>query len=140
MVERAIAAAKLNAATAQSTEVEESKAVSPLKIIAYDTDADSVTIAKENADLNGVGSQISFHVGSISEITPTFDFIYANLTIDVILPMLPLLIEKAVDTLVLSGILIEQEGTIVTALTDAGVSSFSIERSGEWIAVTISDR
>jgi ribosomal protein L11 methyltransferase len=104
---------------------------------ACDTDTDSITIAKQNAELNGVGPEIDFQVGPISETTPVFDFVCANLTIDVILPILPLLLLKAAKALVLSGILIEQEETIVSALVAEGVKTFSIERLGEWIAITI---
>src|SRR5881394_3282439 len=37
----------------------------PLSIIACDTDADAITIAKENADLNGVAARIDFRVGTV---------------------------------------------------------------------------
>lgn len=105
-------------------------------ILACDTDEDAITIARENAKLNGV-DDIEFFAGSITDETPEFDLVCANLTIDVILPLLPLLITKARRALVLSGILVEQEAMIVSALTAMGMSNYSIERSGEWIAVTI---
>ncbi|HEX6123935.1 MAG TPA: 50S ribosomal protein L11 methyltransferase, partial [Pyrinomonadaceae bacterium] len=60
------------------------------KFLACDTDADSIKIAKENAELNGVSDTIGFEIGSITETTPVFDFVCANLTLDVILPHLPL--------------------------------------------------
>lgn len=107
------------------------------KFFACDTDADSIKIARENAELNGVGSMIEFQTGPISNDTPVFDFVCANLTIDVILPILTLLLEKAAKTLALSGILIEQEEMVITALVRNGIGDFSIERDGEWIAVTI---
>jgi ribosomal protein L11 methyltransferase len=105
-------------------------------ILACDTDEDAIGIARENAKLNGV-DDIEFIVGSITDETLEFDLVCANLTIDVILPLLPLLITKARRALVLSGILVEQEGMIVSELTAMGMSNSSIERSGEWIAVTI---
>lgn len=123
----AIAAAKLH---------ERSEPRTPNLILACDTDEDSIAIARENAKLNGVDN-IEFFAGSATEATPEFDFVCANLTIDVILPLLPLLIGKARRTLVLSGILVEQEAMIVSALTAMAMSNFSIERSGEWIAVII---
>jgi ribosomal protein L11 methyltransferase len=109
----------------------------PVKILAYDTDADSIKIARENAQANGVGDRIDFRLGPISGETPVFDFVCANLTLDVILPVLNLLLEKTRRTLVLSGILIEQEHSIVTALTAAGVRNLSIQRAGEWIAIIV---
>jgi ribosomal protein L11 methyltransferase len=101
---------------------------------ACDTDENSIRIARENAELNGVDG-INFFVGSISGETPQFDFVCANLTADVILPLLPLLIEKTKKTLVLSGILKEQEDLIVSEMQKFGIEKPKIECSGEWISV-----
>jgi len=103
---------------------------------ACDTDENSIKIARENAELNAVDG-IKFFVGSISDETPKFDFVCANLTADVILPLLPLLIEKTRKTLVLSGILKEQEDLIVSELQKCGIEKLKIERLGEWISVLI---
>jgi ribosomal protein L11 methyltransferase len=124
----AIAVAKL---TTENTEKE-------IKILACDTDVDSVDIAKENAILNGVGERIKFVHGPIGDDTPTFDFVCANLTIDVIDPLLPLLLAKAREQLVLSGILVEQKDIIASELQKFEISNFEIQTSGEWIAVIIS--
>lgn len=118
----AIAAAKLN--------------TTRTNIIACDTDADSITIARENARLNGVDS-INFHVGSIAFQTPVFDFVCANLTLDVIEPLLPLLIEKTGKTLVMSGILETQRSEIVRALSALGYVDAEIAVAGEWIGVVV---
>src|SRR4051812_21392485 len=61
-------------------------------ILACDTDADSIKIARENAVLNNVGENIEFADGPIDEATPKFDFVCANLTVDVIVPILSLLL------------------------------------------------
>jgi len=103
---------------------------------ACDTDENSIKIAKENAELNAVNG-INFFVGSISNETPQFDFVCANLTADVILPLLPLLIEKTKKTLVLSGILKEQEDLIVSELQKFGIEKPKIEYSGEWISIIV---
>jgi ribosomal protein L11 methylase PrmA len=87
--------------------------------------------------MNRVGDAIEFSIGSLSSDTSVFDFVCANLTLDVILPILPLLFEKAGKTLVLSGILTEQEGEIVSALTKLGVRDVEIARAGEWIRVVV---
>jgi ribosomal protein L11 methyltransferase len=121
----AIAAAKLNL----------SSQISDLKLVGVDTDVDSINIARENAELNGVS--IELNVGSISDDTPTADFVCANLTLDVIKPILSLLIAKAGKTLVLSGILAEQRGEIVGSLSELGVSDPIVSQAGEWICVVI---
>lgn len=102
-------------------------------ILAYETDADSVTIARENAAANGCG-HIQFVEGTIGTDTPKFDVTCANVTLDVILPMLALLIEKTRETLILSGILVDQEDEIASALNGR---EFRITRKGEWIAATV---
>ncbi len=153
----AIAAAKL---ATESTEKDEKRnQVSPknsvnsvAEIFGFDTDADSIKIAKENAVSNGVGERIAFVEGSIDDNTPSFDFVCANLTIDVIVPMLPMLLEKTGKLLLLSGILAEQQEIIAGELQKFQISNFKSESSnlksqisnfkfeikGEWIAVIIS--
>ena len=61
----------------------------------------------------------------------------ANLTLDVILPVLALLLTKASKTLLLSGILATQEPEIVSALADAGIADARVEHAGEWILVEV---
>ena len=106
-------------------------------IFACDTDADSIKIARENAVLNGVGNAITFGDGPIHDDTPHHDFTCANLTADVIVPILPLLIAKTKSTLLLSGILAEQEKLVTDELLKFQISKFQIEHCGEWISVLI---
>ena len=106
-------------------------------ILACDTDTDSIKIAKENAELNGVAEKIEFYVGTITAAAPLHDFVCANLTIDVILPILDLLIDRSERILLLSGILSDQESMIADALAERGISSFAVSRRGEWISVLI---
>ena len=103
---------------------------------ACDTDETSIEIAKENVELNGV-DEINLFVGSISEETPKFDFVCANLTADVILPLLPLLVEKARKKLVLSGILKKQENSITEKLRELQVTDFKVQTDGEWISILV---
>ena len=107
-------------------------------IYGCDTDADSVKLARENAELNGVADKIEFAHGPLAADSPVFAFTCANLTIDVILPILPLLLEKTSKTLVLSGILRDQEEMIISGLKELDAENFAVERSGEWISVTVS--
>lgn len=119
----AIAAAKL---AAENTE-----------IVGCDTDLDSIKIARDNATANGVGDILRFSVGSITSETQSFDFVAANLTLDVITPLLATLLERSRQLLLLSGILDEQEDAIVANLRNLQIKDFAIERSGEWISLLI---
>lgn len=129
----AIAAAMLALAKPDT----ERKSATVPAILACDTDADSVKIASENAALNRIDEYIEFREGSIDSRVPRFDFVCANLTADVILPLLPQLLSKTGRFLVLSGILAEQENSMVTALGGLGIENPSINRLGEWISVGV---
>ena len=123
----AVAAAKMNFRSE----------ISNLKLVAYDTDVDSVAIAKGNAEVNEVAELIEFSVGSISKETPIADFVCANLTLDVIAPLLPMLVDKARNVLVLSGILVEQRSEILKALGGLGVTDPDVNVDGEWLSVVV---
>ena len=107
------------------------------KILGIDVDKDSVDIARENAAANDVSDKIEFVQRTLDDGIPDFEFVCANLTLDVISPMLSKLIEKTQKTLVLSGILTEQEDSIVKELSCLGLKDQTIWRDGEWIAVLV---
>jgi ribosomal protein L11 methyltransferase len=133
----AIAAAKTLATENTEKEQKNISVPSVAKILACDTDVDSIKIARDNATANGVGDKIEFSIGSITSETSTFDFVCANLTLDVITPLLTLLVEKSRHTLLLSGILAELEDAITVELRNLQITNFGRERSGEWISILI---
>ncbi len=110
---------------------------SKFQISGCDTDEDSVTIAIENAEINNVADVCEFYIGSISEDSAEFDFVCANVTADVIIPMLPLLLAKSKKKLVLSGILVEQEQSVLDELAKFGITESKTEIDGEWISIFI---
>ncbi len=106
------------------------------RIVACDTDADAVAIARENATANNVSDAIEFHVGSVDDLTASADLVCANLTADVILLMLPSLLKVTCGRLILSGILDTQIDAITERLRECGVSGDSeILQDGEWVAL-----
>ena len=107
------------------------------RLTGCDLDAGSIDIARENAELNNVGGTIDFYVGSIKEDTEPADLVVANLTIDVIKPLLDLLLAKAKRSLMLSGVLVEQREELVSELEKRGMTEAEIRTSGEWIAAII---
>lgn len=110
-------------------------------IEACDTDADAVEIARENARLNNVAERISFRVGSVEETatTASADVVCANLTADVIVPLLPALLAATCGRLILSGILETQAGWVTERLHEQGVahSACEVVGDGEWIAIIV---
>jgi ribosomal protein L11 methyltransferase len=108
------------------------------RIEACDTDAEAVLIATENARLNGVAGQINFRTGTIDETaTASANLVCANLTADVILPLLPELLAATCGHLILSGILQEQVEQVAARLNELGISEFDLEMDNEWAALII---
>ncbi|MBA2341065.1 MAG: 50S ribosomal protein L11 methyltransferase [Pyrinomonadaceae bacterium] len=120
----AIAAARLNPAA---------------RIEACDTDAEAIEIARENALSNGVADRINFRAGTIDETIASSDCVCANLTADVIVPLLPALTSATCGRLILSGILDTQIDTVLGALRKLGYESARCEvvRDGEWASVVV---
>jgi ribosomal protein L11 methyltransferase len=107
------------------------------RVEARDIDADAVEIAKENAQLNGTGEQISFIVGSVDEQTASADFVCANLTAPVIVDLLPALLGVTCGTLVLSGILETQLDLVQARLAELSALAREMDQDGEWIALVV---
>lgn len=107
-------------------------------IEACDTDAEAVLIARENARFNDVAERISFRVGTVDNATASANMVCANLTADVILPLLPALIGATCGCLVLSGILDSQLDLVRSRLLELGITGpLEISADGEWIAITV---
>ncbi|HEX8559566.1 MAG TPA: 50S ribosomal protein L11 methyltransferase [Pyrinomonadaceae bacterium] len=107
------------------------------RVEACDTDALAVSVAEENARLNGVAGQIAFRVGTVDEMTASADLVCANLTADVILPLLPALLGATCGRLVLSGILDTQAAEVCARLVELGAAGYEVARDGEWVALTV---
>lgn len=107
------------------------------RVEACDTDDAAVTIARENAEANGVLDQIEFRVGSIDDATASADLVCANLTADVIVRIMRTLVGVTCGKLILSGILETQVEMVQAALHECGISEVEIEQDGEWVALII---
>jgi ribosomal protein L11 methyltransferase len=107
-------------------------------IEACDTDADAIEIARENARLNNVPERIIFSVGTLTDATPSAEVVCANLTADVIAPLLPALVGATCGRLILSGILDSQVAMIESGLQELGIHEpLEIATDGEWVAIII---
>ena len=105
-------------------------------ITAYDTDADAIEIARDNARQNDVAN-IDFRVGTVDETTPSANLVCANLTASVILELLPALVGASCGRLILSGILDTQLEMIEAGLQKLGINQFDVEQDGEWAAIIV---
>ncbi|HKS26375.1 MAG TPA: 50S ribosomal protein L11 methyltransferase [Pyrinomonadaceae bacterium] len=106
------------------------------RIEACDIDPQSVEIALENARLNHVADRISFRTGTVEDETASADLVCANLTADVIVPLLPRLVSVTCGRLILSGILETQTELVLRSLHELGVTQQpEITIKGEWVAI-----
>jgi ribosomal protein L11 methyltransferase len=114
------------------------KLFSSARIEACDTDAEAIAIARDNAAANNVLERIVFSAGSVDQSTASFDLVCANLTADVILALLPELLNVTCGRLILSGILNEQIEAIAARLHECGVSSsWEIVQDGDWACFVV---
>ena len=108
------------------------------RVEAFDIDAEAVAIAAENARLNNVAEQISFHAGTIDDSTQSADLVCANLTADVIVDLLPALLAVTCGRLVLSGILESQVNILLDRIRESGgPEPIEITNDGEWSAIIL---
>lgn len=122
-----IAAAKLGAA----------------RVVALDTDAVAVGVARENVDRNGVADVVHVAEGSLP-LSPTlpaaphaFDVVVANIIANVLVELADELasVLAAEGTLISSGILHEREEEVALAFAAAGLHLHERHREGDWVAL-----
>ena len=120
----AIAAAKLGAA----------------QVYAFDNDPVAVETAKINCQKNRVTHRISVFTGTIDTLGHTgFDVILANINRSVIVKILPKLVDKTNKpaTILLSGILDEEEKLVCSEISQLGLNISEIQHQDEWVAFVV---
>jgi ribosomal protein L11 methyltransferase len=115
--------------------------------LGVDVDAESVKNSRENADKNGIGEEFIIAQGSVTEVLEGgFAFRQAPLVVANILA--PIIIRLFGDgladlaepggTVVLSGILQEQEQKVLEAAQARGLVLSEREQMGDWVALSLS--
>jgi len=117
------------------------------KVLGVDIDEESVKNSRENADTNGVGDELMLGVGSVNEILEgKFAFKKAPLVVaNILAPVIVRLFDAGLADLieehgaiVLSGILFEQEQSVIEAGQAKGLRMNERRQSGDWVALTMS--
>ena len=106
------------------------------EIAAYDVDADSVTIARENAVKMLSPIRSRFFDGSIDDDVGVYDFVCANVTLDVISPISVCCL-KNLDACWCCQAFSPSKEQIVSQLDALKTKPPLVERDGEWISVVI---
>ena len=116
------------------------------KVLGVDIDEESVKNSRENADTNGVGAELILGVGSVSEILDgTFAFKQAPLVVaNILAPVIIRLFDAGLadliegnGSIVLSGILFEQEQNVIEAGQAQGLRLNERRQIGDWVALTM---
>ena len=117
------------------------------KVLGVDIDEESVRNSRENADTNEVGDGLILGVGSVEEILDgKFELKKAPLVVaNILAPILIRLFEAGMadliednGTIVLSGILQEQEQNVIEAGQAKGLKVNERTQVGDWVALTMS--
>ena len=114
--------------------------------LGVDIDAGSIENARENANANGVGEELILSVGSVEEIRrgkflmDRAPLVLANILAPVIIRLFEagladLLVQEG--TMILSGILQEQEGRVLEAGQRKGLRMNERRQMGDWVALTM---
>ena len=105
--------------------------------VAVDTDAEAVVVAARNLEINGVQAGIDVRHGELDAVDGRFDVVLANI-------LAPVLCDLAADlaahlrpggTLIVSGLLVDQEDDVRSALAGAGLQVRTRRSDGEWVAL-----
>jgi ribosomal protein L11 methyltransferase len=116
------------------------------KALGVDIDEGSIVNSRENAKTNGVGEELILGVGSVQEILDgKFAFKSAPLVVaNILAPVIVRLFEagmaglvEAGGVLILSGILFEQEESVIEAGQAQGLSLTGRRQMGDWVALSM---
>ena len=117
----ALAAAKLGAA----------------KVIACDLDPVAVSVARGNIAHSGLDEKISVQEGSIDAIPGQANLIIANIIADVILEILPTVVDRLVKGgyFLAGGITRERRDEVVDALKASDLTLVAEAKEGDWVSL-----
>jgi ribosomal protein L11 methyltransferase len=114
--------------------------------LGVDTDPEAIDNARENAAANGIGPELALGIGSVKEILDgrfplkRASLVGANILAGVIARLFEEGLTEVIDhggTIVLGGILEDQETTVVSAAENAGLHLSQRRRMGDWIALAM---
>jgi ribosomal protein L11 methyltransferase len=115
--------------------------------LGVDIDEESVKNSRENADTNEVGEELILGLGSVQEILDgKFEFKKAPLVVaNILAPVIVRLFDAGLADLIeengaiiLSGILFEQEQSVIEAGQAKGLRMNERRQMGDWVALTMS--
>jgi len=111
------------------------------RVLGLDIDPQAIATAGENARINGVSRQVDFSCSSLHPgvRSKRFDLAVANINSEVLLPSLQELkrVLKSKGHIILSGLLVDEEGLLRRSLSANGLLLFQLEQQGEWLSAVL---
>ncbi len=113
--------------------------------LGVDLDAQAIENARHNAQINGLGREMILEVGSVKDILEgrfalaSAPLVVVNILAPVIIRLLDEGLAKLVEpggSLILSGILLEQERSVAEAAQSRGLKTGERRQRGDWVALT----
>ena len=107
------------------------------RVEACDLDPVAAAAARENVMYNGLEGKISVQVGTIEALRGKAQLILANIITDVIVDILPQVVQRLVDggLFIASGIICERRDEVVEALEAAGLKLLEEDKEAEWVCL-----
>ena len=102
------------------------------RVVGVDNDPISVTLARENAALNGIAG-VELTDASLDRVEGRFDLVVANILANTLVEFAPELVRHTRDRLVLAGVLVHQEDEVREAFERASAVFAGGDRSGDWV-------
>jgi ribosomal protein L11 methyltransferase len=101
------------------------------RVVGVDSDPMSVTLARENAALNGIEG-VELSGATLDAVNGRFDLVVANILANTLVELAPALVAHTRGRLVLAGVLVHQEDEVREAFERTGAVSDGGNRSGDW--------
>jgi len=116
------------------------------RAVAVDIDSQAISVTQENAALNQVAAGLEVGVGSVADLREgafsirQAQIVLANILALVIIQLLDAGLAELLSpegVAIFSGILVEQEQEVITALEKAGLNLAGRRQSGDWVALQV---
>ncbi|NMB45211.1 MAG: 50S ribosomal protein L11 methyltransferase [Firmicutes bacterium] len=106
-------------------------------VIACDLDPVAIAVARENVARNGMQAKVAVQMGSVDSITGQADLIIANIIADVILEILPGVVDRLVEGgyFIAGGIIGERRDEVVQALEASGLTLVDESAGNDWVCL-----
>lgn len=109
------------------------------RVVAVDIDRAAVSATSDNVERNGAAHIVEVGLGSVLDVGTGHDVVVANIAASVLVELAPALASACAPhgALVLSGMLTEQVGGVVSAFFALGWSPAVIETGEQWAMVEL---